>query len=210
MAEITRPAVYQIIRELVQEERQKGGLVFLSELERRLQQREVEYRDEDLKVVLQQLALEGQLVDVLLTQGDRVLILRIDAASRYAASLILAARDHPRGVPILEPMRILAADMCFPGINADERLGRSQERPLVECVVQLLLERGVCLEHAGVLIFPTLFACAPNAEDDISAHQRPLYYDFDGSIDNIYAALVARLALSGEFGGIHLWANRPE
>ena len=208
IARITRPSAYQAIRECLQEERKQSALVFYAELVRLLAHRRILYREEDLETVLQQLALEGQIVDVRLAHGDRVIVLRLDAISRYAGSLILAARDQPRGVPMLEPDRILAADMRFPAMAEDERLDRSQERPLIECVVQLLLERGICLEHAGILVFPTLFSGAPATDPEGLSHPRPLYYDFDGPVDNIYAALVARLALSGEFGGIRLWRNR--
>jgi hypothetical protein len=98
--------------------------------------------------------------------------------------------------------------MIFPGIAASDRLSRGAERVLLECVVQLLLERGICLQHAGILVFPTLFAQTAAAEKTGLPHPRPLYYDFDGPIDNIYAALVAQLALSSEFGGVRLWSDR--
>jgi hypothetical protein len=149
-------------------------------------------------------------VDVRLGQGDRVLVLRIDAVSRYASSLILAARDHRRGVPMLEPHRILSPDMSFPGMKDEQRLDRLGEKVVLECVVQLLLERGICLENAGILVFPTLFPSAPETDGAALPHPRPLYYDFDGPIDNIYAALVALLAASGEFGGVRLWSTRAE
>ena len=203
MAKISRPASYQNIRDAIQEERKRTAVVFYSELEKRL-------GSKDLDTVLSQLALEGQIVDVRLAQGDRVLVLRIDAVSRYASSLILAARDNRRGVPMLEPQRILSADMAFPGMKDEQRLDRLGEKVVLECVVQLLLERGICLEHAGILVFPTLFPSAPDTEAAALPHPRPLYYDFDGPIDNIYAALVARLAASGEFGGVRLWSTRAE
>jgi predicted MPP superfamily phosphohydrolase len=210
MAKVTRPAVYQRLRGIISKARKQSALLFEVELERRLRQSNVYWRPEDLELVLRQLALEGQIVDVHLVQGDRVLILRIDAVSRYASSLLLSAREHPRGVPMLEPDRIQSAGMHFPGINEHERLDRTAERVLVECVVQLMLERGLCLQHAGTLVFPTLFLQIAKADGDVLPHPQPIYYDFDGPIDSIYAALVARIALSGEFGGVRLWNNRAE
>ena len=158
---------------------------------------------------MKQLALEGQIVDVLLVQGDRVLVLRIDEVSRYACALVVAARDHPSGVPMLEPQTILSAAMSFPGIQEHERLDRTAERVVIECVVQLLLERGICFEHSGIVVFPTLFTqAAPSGP--ACAHARPLFYDFDGPIDNIYASLIARLAVSGQWGAVRVWRNRAE
>ena len=61
---------------------------------------------------------------------------------------------------------------------------------MLECVVQLLLEHGICLKHEGLLIFPTLFpATATEDKADIN-HTVSLYYDFTGAIDNIYGSLV--------------------
>ncbi len=209
-AKITRPAVYQVIREIIQTVRAENAIVFYLELEKRLNQRKVPHTSADLDTVLKQLALEGQIVDVLLDQGERVLVLRIDAVSRYAASLILAAREHPRGVPMIEPQRVLSAGMLFPGMREEDRLDRASERVVIECVVQLFLERGICLRYGGILVFPTLFTESADTEADALSHPRPLYYDFDGPIDNIYASLVARLAISGEWGPVMLWCNRAE
>jgi len=74
MAKISRPANYQSIRDAIQEERKRTAVVFYAELEKRLGAK-------DLDTVLSQLALEGQIVEVRLAQGDRVLVLRIDVVS---------------------------------------------------------------------------------------------------------------------------------
>ena len=142
--------------------------------------------------------------------GDRVLVLRVDVISRYAGSLVQAARTHPSRVPVLAQDRILSSAMDVPGLTAEERLNpRSQESTVLECVVRLMVERGLCFDHQGLLVFPTLF-------DDLTEHEgtlppsAPLYYDFSGPIDNIYASLVARLAVSGKFGPVRLWARYAE
>ena len=206
-AKITRPALYQTIRYIIQQERASSAIIFYRELCKRLRGQQVVFRVADLDTVLRQLALEGQIVDILLAQGDRVLVLRIEVVSRYASSLVLAARDNPRGLPVLEPQRVLSPTMGFPGLKEDERLERATERVVVECVVQILLERGLCFQQGGVLIFPTLFPQTSLAETDQLPLTSPLYYDFDGPIDNIYAGLVAQMALSGEWGKVKLWSN---
>ena len=38
----------------------------------------------------------------------------------------------------------------------------------------------------------------------------PIYYEFSGPINNIYASLVADLAISSQFGSVRLWRNRAE
>src|SRR5262249_2956947 len=138
--------------------------------------------------VVSQLAVSGQLVDTRLPSEDRVLVLQIDEVERYACSLIVAARDNPRGVPALEENKVPASTMKFPCIKEEERLPRDQEIVVLQCVVELLVQHGVCLRHEGLLVFPTLFrstTASPPAEQSLTV---PLYYEFSGAIDNIYAS----------------------
>jgi hypothetical protein len=62
----------------------------------------------------------------------------------YAGSLILAARNNPRGVPALESRDISRPDFSLPEIPPAERIpSRTQERAVLECTVELLLEHGL-------------------------------------------------------------------
>jgi hypothetical protein len=98
----------------------------------------------------------------------------------------------------------------FPGIKDEERLKPLQERSVLECVMQLLLEHGICLKHEGLLIFPALFPSTATEDGANITHTVSLYYDFSGAIDNIYSSLVVRIALSGRFGRVRLWKDRAE
>ena len=100
--------------------------------------------------------------------------------------------------------------MLFPGIKEKERLHPFQERIVLECVVQLLLEHGLCLKHEGLLIFPTLFPVSATRDGAPIGHSVSLYYDFSGAIDNIYSSLVVHLALSEQFGRVRLWEGEAE
>lgn len=159
-------------------------------------------------MVVRQLAQQGLIADLRASTGERVLVLQVAEVERYAGSLILAARDNPRGVPAVEQAAVVGTEMGFPGLI--RRLERKDERIVLECVMQLLVERRVALNHAGLLVFPSLFRHRGPIADGELAHRVPLYYDFSGPIDNIYAALVARLALSTRFGPVRMWADRAE
>ena len=211
LALVSRPPAFHAIREFLANARQSGeSVIFLADLESRLARGGIRYEPGELETTLGHLSREGQVVDILLQSGDRVLVLRVDVISRYAGSLVQAARTHPSRVPVLAQDRVLSSTMEVPGLTAEERLTpRSQERTVLECVVRLMVERGLCFDHQGLLVFPTLF-------DDLTEHEgtlppsAPLYYDFSGPIDNIYASLVARLAVSGKFGAVRLWARYAE
>ena len=84
------------------------------------------------------------------------------------------------------------------------------ERSVLECVVELMIDRGLCLKQNRWLVFPTLFPDTAQVEEVKAEDRVSLYYDFSGAIDNVYSALVAHLALSERFGRVRLWKNRAE
>lgn len=141
-------------------------------------------------------------MDSRMADGTRGLFLEIEQVERYAGSIIVAARDNTHGVPAVEVARVLSPAMRFPRIPHQERLRRDQELPMLECVIELLLEHGLCLNHEGRLIFPSLFQVTqPEAGTDFS-HAISLHYDFSGPIDNIYASLITSLTISRHFGPV--------
>jgi len=139
-----------------------------------------------------------------------MLVLRIEEIERYAGSLILAARNNPRGVPALEERSLASSSWSLPGIKEKDRLDYYPEIAVLECVVELLIQHGICFRRDGLLIFPTLFPDTQGSGEGKIPHSVSLYYDFTGAIDNIYASLVARLVVGGGFGKHRLWANRIE
>jgi hypothetical protein len=94
---------------------------------------------DDLDAVASQLSRHGQLVDLRDAYGKRVLVLRVDVVEKYAGSLILLAKSHPRGVPVVEQRR-LGSLSEFPGMTDAERLGKAEERIILETVVELLIK----------------------------------------------------------------------
>ena len=164
----------------------------------------------DVAAVTEQLATQGVIARSRFSTGTPVLVLQVQEIERYAGSLILAARKNPRGVPALELSALAHAKFSLPGISKKNRLPREQEKPVIECTVQLMLEHGICFQHEGLLIFPSLFVATVEASDERLSHAISLYYDFAGAIDNIYASLVASLVLAKEFGKVRLWSDRAE
>ena len=159
--------------------------------------------------VVKQLAMQGFIADTRLATGERALILRIEEVERYAGSLIVMARDNSQGIPALE-VDTLMRSKSFPGIDDATRLKPFEERIVLECVVQLLLEHGIGFRHQGLLIFPSLFRIAGGDFAGAEKFTASISYDFAGAIDNIYASLVARLALSEQFGRPRMSENRTD
>jgi small GTP-binding protein len=209
---VSRPKLFQRMRELIQRLREAKRVVLtFSELEAELR-RELgnDFDPEALRAVVGHLSRQGLVADTRMAGGTRVLILEVEQLERYAGSLIVAARDNPQGIPAIEVAKVLSPRMKFPRIKDDERLREDQELPVLNCVIELLIEHGLCLRHEGLLIFPSLFQPTLSESGSDFSHTISLQYDFFGPIDNIYASLVTSLAVSQHFGPMRLWENRAE
>jgi GTPase SAR1 family protein/predicted MPP superfamily phosphohydrolase len=220
LTKITRPRLFQLIRETIGQLQDAGEVAILySELEKRVRALaenapDLEFDPQSVNTVIGQLAGQGQIVETRLSSGDRVLVLQIGLISIYAGSLVLAARDNHKGAPALEELLVVSGRMPLPGIKSKGRLDPLRERIVLECTVQLLLDRGLCFKHEGMLIFPTEFKQFEASDGERAARTVTIYYDFTGAIDNIWASMVTQLAIGGEnktgFGRARLWKNHAE
>jgi small GTP-binding protein len=212
LQKVSRPELFQSIRQLIQRLREAKRVVLTffeleSELRRELGSA---FEPEALQAVVGHLTRQGRVADTRMAGGTRVLILEVEQLERYAGSLIVAARENPHGVPAIEVAKVLSPKMKFPRIKDEDRLTEDQELAVLNCVIELLIEHGVCLRHEGLLIFPSLFQPSQGGAGADFAHAISLHYDFFGPIDNIYASLVTSLAISQRFGPMRLWEDRAE
>ncbi|HEU0015459.1 MAG TPA: metallophosphoesterase [Longimicrobium sp.] len=158
-----------------------------------------------IATVAEQLGKVGEVVYTRLASGEMTLVLSIEEVERYAGWLLMAARANPRRVPALEERSLELALLPIP-----RRLPAQQELVVLEAVVGLLIQHGICFRHEGVLIFPSLFPQAAAPADAQEWDDASVAYAYRGADDNIYASLVAALVLSSQFGQHRLWANRVE
>jgi small GTP-binding protein len=212
LEQVSRPELFQRMRQHLQQLRGARRVVLtFSQLEAELRREMGNDFDPDvLRSVVGPLTRQGLVADTRLADGTRVLILEVEQVERYAGSLILAARDNLHGVPAIDVAKVLSPAMKFPRLPPEERLPRDQELLVLDCVIELLLEHGLCLRHEGLLIFPSLFRPTQAETGQELPHAISLHYDFSGPIDNIYASLVTSLALSRRFGPMRLWQDRAE
>ena len=213
LAKTSRPELFQKIRDEIEERRKSGEVVLpLEELKNAIRHAHPAiYEEAAVGAVTDQLTSQGVIVRTKLTGGDEVLVMQLPVIERYAGSLIVAARNNPRGVPAIEQRLLASPDLPLPGMKKKDRLkSRVQERVILECVSQLLIEHGICFQHEGLLIFPSLFAQMALEDDSPLGDTVSLYYDFAGAVDNIYASLVAWLVLGKDFGKVRLRHDRAE
>lgn len=205
----SQPKLLQRIRDSIQRLRESGRVAIpLLELEQELRKTDSSRADaEALQVVVEHLARQGLVADTRLADGTRMLVLDLEQVERYANSLIVAARENPHGVPAVE-VAAFSRLAVLPRIRPEERLRRDQELVILDCVVEMLLQHGLCLRHQGLLVFPSLFP--PAAPGAGPTHAVSLSYEFSGPVDNIYASLITATAMSHGFGAMRLWEDRAE
>ncbi|MBK3665551.1 metallophosphoesterase [Bradyrhizobium diazoefficiens] len=208
----TRPRLFQTVRDEIEAARSRGEIVLLrKDLERRVSKLEgASFESSAVGTVVAQLALQGTIAVTRLSSDEQALVLNVAHIEIYAGSIVVAAKNNLRGVPAIQEKTLMSDEMKFPGIATEDRVSRLQERVVLECVVQLLIEHGICFEHEGLLVFPSLFVSGQGDERGELSHAVSLYYDFSGAIDNIYSSLVSAITISEQFGAVRLWDNRAE
>jgi GTPase SAR1 family protein len=212
LARTSRPYLFQLVRDEIDSARKRGEVVLLrKDLENRV--RTVDEADFDtaaVGTVISQLALQGLIAVTRLSSNEQAIVLQIQHIEIYGGSVLIAAKINQRGVPAIQESALMSPEMLFPGLKVEDRLPRIQERIVLECLVQLFIEHGICIEHEGLLVFPSLFQPTESDSKEDFPHSISLYYDFSGAIDNIYSSLISAITISEKFGAIRLWDNRAE
>ena len=115
MAKTSRPELFQHIRDDVERRRKKKEIVLTLEAFKRAIKRSAAklYEEAAVEAVSDQLAKQGIIVRTKLTGGEEALVLQLPIIERYSGSLIIAARNNPRGVPLLEE-RMLGSTKNIP------------------------------------------------------------------------------------------------
>ncbi|HVK65380.1 MAG TPA: metallophosphoesterase, partial [Polyangium sp.] len=212
----SRPVLFERIRAHVERARKAGRAVLtLLELQASVAQDETDTElDVAIPAVASQLARQGLVADIRLSDGTRALVLEVEQISRYAGSLILLARDNPHGVPALAIATLFGPAARFPRIPPGQRLRKDQELGVLDGVIALLLEQGTCFLHEGLLVFPSLFPAATSPADPADPAAAPLpaaiRYEMSRPASEVYASAVTALALGRRFGPARLGPSRAD
>lgn len=164
-----------------------------------------------IHAVASQLARQGLVALIRLSDGTRALVLHVEQIARYAGSLVLLAKQSPHGVPALEIASLLGPVARFPRIPATERLRKDQELGVLDGVIELLIEQGISFLHEGLLVFPALFPSGMVVDGSSDRALTPaVRYEMSRPPSTVYASAVAAIALSRRFGPARLGACRAD
>jgi small GTP-binding protein len=157
---------------------------------------------EVLRTVVHTLARQGYLLP--LEFGDLIL-LHPEVLNEYAAAVIRTVRAHPDGIGFVLEQVVLDARIDFSGV---QRLQSAEESLLLRALVQMFLDRALCLvqetDEGRMLVFPSLFSREGSDRPFPAPFVR---YTFNGDLSHIFATLVVKLMYSRSFDRYELWRN---
>jgi nucleotide-binding universal stress UspA family protein len=141
-----------------------------------------------------------------LKYGDYIL-LRPELLDAYASAIVNAARDEPDGHGSITESRVIELDFSVP--SESRVAGHLEERLLVIATLEELIRYEIVLREqekdGAQLVFPSAY------RRDLPASEAPrgdcVVFWFEGPIENIYATLVVRLALSDRFTRTATWSS---
>lgn len=152
--------------------------------------------------------MQGQGVVQMLNFGDFVL-LQPELINRYASMVVRMAREHMDEMGIVPEQQVLDARLDY---KDTKRLSEEDEKILLRAMVQVFLDRALCLREqtpkGTLLVFPSYFR---RDKPDLPEHPNVFVtYGFSGTLDEIYSTLVVKLSYSDGFKKDQLWKNAAD
>ncbi|HEX3044472.1 MAG TPA: metallophosphoesterase [Bacillota bacterium] len=205
----TTPRLFQVIRELLLEEKAVGkALIPLEDIKNKSKEQYSERQtiDGEIDTVIYLLQSRGFIYRLESQSNITMILLKPEQINQYAASIIQAARNHPLAIGAVSERDVLIGNLSFSGF---ERLPREQERIVLEATVELLIGHDLCFREMGYLVFPSQI----NVTRPVPPEEHPrteVAYRFSGSIETIYASLVVRLSHTDHFQREDQWKYAVE
>lgn len=207
------PAAYKEINDAILHLRdEKVVLLSLDALKERLRPRIDPGIDLDKDILSVLNLLEGPGLVKCLEFG-RYVLLRPEWINKYAQTVLRTIRADDQNLGSIEADQIRQARLIFnTPADGDEakadRLGADDEAIVLRAMEDALLDRGLCLRVEDRLVFPS--HCGIERQNYPYQPLVNVSYRFEGYLDDAYATLVTRLALSGAFELKSLWRDAAD
>ncbi|MBW2663182.1 MAG: TIR domain-containing protein [Deltaproteobacteria bacterium] len=152
--------------------------------------------------------MQGQGIVQMLNFGDFVL-LQPELINSYASVVVRMAREHTDEMGIVPEQKVLDGRLDYKDMK---RLSEPDEKILLRAMVQMFLDRALCLREqtpkGTLLVFPSYFR---RDKPDLPEHPNVFVtYGFSGTLDEIYSTLVVKLSYSDGFKKDQLWKNAAD
>ncbi len=183
-----------------------------AELRARLEAEDPEwpFTDDEMLTAVGHLANHGYVTRLTTSRGESRVLLAPELLNNLAASLVLEARRHERGLGSLEERRLLAGEYRFPeleGLTPDER------DVLLDSAVALFLAHEVCFRETDpltartFLVFPELINLRKPVLADEAETEDGVAYTVAGPVENVFASLVVLLGYTHTFTRTAQWRH---
>ncbi len=164
-----------------------------------------------MKTAVDWLASHGYVQVLQTSAGEQQILLVPELLNNLAASFILEARRHPKGLGALEEQRVLDGDYHFPELDG---LTDSDRDLMLDATIVAFLDNRLsscCFpESSGstrLLVFPELMNLGQSqTKDDLT--EDAISYTVSGANKNTYASLVVLLGYNNTFRRINQGHNQ--
>ncbi|MEO5916694.1 MAG: TIR domain-containing protein [Luteolibacter sp.] len=215
MEKRTSPRIFKLIKDEILKLRDEGQVLHtFKELRELLWQRlpdEPRFTDETLQTVIG--LLDGPGVVKELDYGTYVL-LAPEWINAYAQAVIRTLRSAENDLGVLPLRSIAEGKLIYQSIGRDgapaemKRLPPAEERVVLGEMERQLEQRYLCLRQGDQLVFPS--HCGRDRPAVLEHPSVFVSYAVKGFLDDIYATLVVKLAVSESFKLAELWRDAAD
>ena len=161
------------------------------------------FEDAEFDTVIRQAQAQGLVWR--LSIGDFVL-LKPELLNLYASAIVMAARNHPKGLGSVSEQDVLQAQINLGYV--EHRVDAATEGLLLHAAVELFLQRQVALREGEQLVFPSKFN--RKRPDYPRPPLQEVVYSFAGQVEDVYATLCVRLFYGEAYKVKDLWKDVAE
>lgn len=207
--------IKDIVLGLKEEKRREGVILSPAELREQLDGDDPgrRFTDAEMLAAVGHLVNHGYVASLRTSGGELRILLAPELLNNVAASIVLSARQNPKGLGSLEEQRVLAGDFEFPELAA---LSEAERHVLLDSAVAMFLKHNVCfretdpLNSRGYLVFPELINLKRPAVKDAGPVEEGVAYTVSGAVGNVYASLVVLLGYTDLFTRVNQWRDQAQ
>jgi len=159
------------------------------ELRERLEKSKRKWRftDAEMLTAVGHLATHGYVTRLKTSQGEPRILLAPELLNNLAASFVLEARRHAKGLGSLEEKKLLAGGYPFSEL---EKVTEAERAIPLDSAAVLFLEHNVCFRETDLLgnvylVFPELINLKRPLDDDGQPVEDGVAYTASGAVENV-------------------------
>jgi small GTP-binding protein len=199
------------VLELKENRRRRKMILMPQELRERLEKskRKWHFTDAEMLTAVGHLANHGYVTRLTTSQGKPRILLVPELLNNLAASFVLEARRHTKGLGSLEEQKLLSGGYHFPELK---KVTEAERAILLDSAAALFLEHNVCFRESDLLgtvylVFPELINLKRPLDDDSQPVEDGVAYTVSGAVENVYASLVVMMGYTQTFTRTSQWRN---